>query len=446
MIGIPKSSLRCLLLRGALSLLLTSGLLPWFGATALPARADGPECRDPDARVQLLIKHFIVYNDGDWHSSGEIKMRFNVGQHGLENCSELEGHLVTSLISFSADDGDVVALDRPIPRDGDSMGVGVTETFGLPLYAGARYVVGFDLSESDTLCCQYDRPESPFPEMNADNGWLIGRHDYRTPLDSTPAGTVGYEIRYMPLPDLHPTDIKVLAIPGSTDDLVCMGVENIGPVEAGPFQAALHLNGQLATNGVAQAGRLGAGQHGDLCVQTRLPTAGRFRLSAVVDEPRGIFEINERNNDLDQQFIGKQTANIVGENDLIIGPAGANPNAAAPADLMVEAIRVQGKEPSGQNDCDPGKNDIIAVVKNRGAGAGSAIVVRLVVDGEEDEAQEETITSLDAAKTAEVVFDDVRLKGGQRKLTITLDPKNSISESDEGNNVRDVMLSCKNED
>lgn len=441
--------------RKALSLVLAFALFPWLG-TARPALANGPSrggpgapscASDPDARVQLFLKHVIVFDDGDLLSSGEIKMRFSVGQRGLDRCPELEHHLVTSQINFSADSGDVVVLNRPIPRDDDGLGVGVTETFGLPLFEGADYEVFFELSESDTLCCQYDAPDDNFPKMNAQNGWSIGSHEYRTNYDVSPAVTISYEVRAMPLPDLHPTDITLLAIPGNSDqELVCMGVENKGSVEAGPFQAALLINDQPAVNGVAQAGRLGAGQQGDLCVQTRLPTNERYQLSAVIDEPRGIFEINERNNSLDRQFLGMQLADKLEPlTGLVIEPADEHPSAPGPADLIVDAINVKGKDPDGQSDCDPGKNDVTIVVKNQGTGAAGPFTVRVAVGNESTDVDEQSAPSLAPGKSQDVTFDNFNLKKKEHTITATADTKNVVQESNENNNAKSVTVSCKDE-
>jgi hypothetical protein len=437
-------------LRYAVAIVISAVQLAWMGSMAPTAQADesdpyeprpAPRSLDPETRVQVLLKHVIVHSDGDWHGSGEIGMTFIVFRCVEDDCRTI----VRSKIDFSADSGDVVSLNRPIPLDGDRMAHDVTETFGLPLDPEARYTVFLDLVESDSWCCQYTPPAGEIFEMTAANGWLIGRHDYQTGPHQTPALTIGYEIRQMPLPDLRPIDITVTELPGTTDDLVCMVVKNVGPMEAGPFQSALRLNGQPMANGVAQAGRLGAQQQGDLCVQTRLPANQGFELSAVVDEPRGIFEINERNNTLDKHFLGRQTSNLVGASAEAVQPETGHSSTSL-ADLMVESVRVRGKEPGGQTDCDPGTNDVIVVVKNRGNGAVRATAVRLIVDEEDSEAQEQTVASLDAAGTTEIVFDDVRLKSGQRKLSLILDPQKSISESDEENNIRVLTVNCRNED
>ena len=57
---------------------------------------------------------------------------------------------------------------------------------------------------------------------------------------------------------------------------------------------------------------------------------------------------------------------------------------------------MKGKDPNGQNDCDPGKNDVTVVVKNQGRGAAAAFAVRLAVDNQQNDADERTVDSLDA--------------------------------------------------
>ena len=85
-----------------------------------------------------------------------------------------------------------------------------------------------------------------------------------------------------------------------------------------------------------------------------------------------------------------------------------------------------------------------AIVKNAGTANAGPIAVRLTVDG--DEVGEESIDELAAGKEREIRFDEVRLKKGERKLTATLDPKNTVAESSEDNNERLVTARCQDDD
>jgi len=113
---------------------------------------------------------------------------------------------------------------------------------------------------------------------------------------------------------------------------------------------------------------------------------------------------------------------------------------------VVTAIRVKGEEPSGSNDCDPGKNDVTVVVKNQGAAAATGFAVRILPDNDDDETKEKTGLNLDAGKDLEVRFDDLRLNEGDHKLVATADSKNTVGESNEDNNKREVSVKCKDED
>jgi len=68
------------------------------------------------------------------------------------------------------------------------------------------------------------------------------------------------------------------------------------------------------------------------------------------------------------------------------------------------------------------------------------------VDDEGDEAQDKSVAMLEAGKELNVVFDDVRLRRGERKLTATADAKETIAESNEYNNELKQTVRCQDED
>jgi hypothetical protein len=411
------------LLRGALALLLATGLLPWLGPSATPAQADELIVRDhrdacaadPDARVQIILKHVIVHNSGDLLGSGEIDMRFSVTTEGLEGCPAMPKQLVSTSFGFLAGSGEIVDLhNRPFPGGNDELAEGVSEYLGLPLFAGARYVLNHDFTESDSLPDLYDSPEPLMAEMTADNNWFIGRHDF-TNLNDEPNVTIGYEIRYAALPDLRPTNISVVPLPGTVNQRICVGVDNRGTEDSGPFEATVYIDGQPAPTGPAQAGNLKAGAHGDLCIEEILPATGAYKLSAAVDEARHVSEINERNNAFDQMFLARTTVTEIGPNLTIGQPSGSSAAAA----LAIADIRVRGQVPDGKNDCKEGKNDISVQVENSGAAASGAFKALLTING--DEETDRSAAALDPGKSLNFTFDDVRLKKGNNSLTATLE-------------------------
>ena len=102
--------------------------------------------------------------------------------------------------------------------------------------------------------------------------------------------------------------------------------------------------------------------------------------------------------------------------------------------------------PDGKDDCKEGRNDVTVLVKNEGAASADGFAVRLLVDDDQAEAEEKTVSGLDAGKEQEVRFDDVRLRKGERTLTVATDAKNAVSESKEDNNERKVTATCKEDD
>lgn len=117
------------------------------------------------------------------------------------------------------------------------------------------------------------------------------------------------DIQLSGLPDLRATEIKVLNVPGSSQNLLCLAIQNFGTLRAGPFDSEFKIDGVAPPGGVVSAGMLGAGQKGELCIQTTLPAKGRHVLSAVVDSAGTVAELNETNNAISRQFVGPQTLN-----------------------------------------------------------------------------------------------------------------------------------------
>ena len=99
------------------------------------------------------------------------------------------------------------------------------------------------------------------------------------------SSTSSSDFRLVPLPDLTPTKIQVMDLPGTAGEARLRGGPNVGPLPAGAFDVALYLDGGLMTNGLQSAGELDAGKLGDFCTQTLLPSSGLHTLAALVDPP-----------------------------------------------------------------------------------------------------------------------------------------------------------------
>ena len=110
--------------------------------------------------------------------------------------------------------------------------------------------------------------------------------------------------------------------------------------------------------------------------------------------------------------------------------------------MEVKAIRVKGKEPSGNNDCDPGKNDVTVVVKNEGNAAAASLLVRLTV---ENQTKDKTATDLGAGSEVNVAFDDLMLSKGQHKLTATANVPNPVAMTTQDDGKLEVTVNCVNE-
>ena len=449
------------------------------GDAASPVQAEGDE---PFARMQMVIKRIVIHDDQDW-GKGDFALTARVWEI-VDGCP-VDVHpdvpdyypgctriLAEGTFESSVTDGTVLTPDRLIPSSGDVIGdPSISAAFGIPLFADRRY--GWSIAAVEKDPALDDGMGHLGGRLLEENGWgplgrtisergTVGWSSFFPPgFGSKPAYySVEYEFRLVPLPDLRPVGINVLDLPGSTDKLVCMAVQNVGALEAGAFEATLYVDGVAPPNGKALAGRLDAPGSGDLCVETALPDSGEHRLAAVVDEPHGIFEQNEANNRFEQPYVATRVGPSDGPIGAATGPGvttGRDPGSSQPpspprpepspppsqADLTVRAIRIRGEAPDGEDDCEDGGNGVTVVINNGGAAGTGSFVVRLMVDDDQGGAEEKTVSGLDARQEREVRFDDVRLKEGRRTLTATVDAGKVVAESDEANNSRAVTASCE---
>jgi hypothetical protein len=279
------------------------------------------------------------------------------------------------------------------------------------------------------------------------------------------------------LPYLEALELKILDLPGTKEKLYCVSIRNYGLQDAGPFQTVFSIDGIGAKERTADAGHLKAGESGELCSQFGLPGAGTYLIGAHVDAYGTVHEASKFNNYASQKVTITIADEVTAPRPTTNAPAndpapppiwvvpGAEihqqgqpaqtdpsptpktdpspaPQAARQAqpDLTIGAVKVNGQAPDGKDDCKDGKNRVTIVVKNAGTANAESVVVRLVVGG--DQVGDETI-GLEAGQEREVRFDDVRLRKGEQKLAVTVDPKGAVAESDEANNERQVTVRCQ---
>jgi hypothetical protein len=133
--------------RVAQGLLLAATLMPGVVGPAVPVLADEPIVRDhrePDARILVVIRKIIVHDDMDW-GDGDIRIVAQV-RTNLETCSlGYENPCGRPLVSagtpeYSASDGDVLTLNRYIPKTGDDfIDPQVSWELGVPIHFGNWY-------------------------------------------------------------------------------------------------------------------------------------------------------------------------------------------------------------------------------------------------------------------------------------------------------------------
>jgi hypothetical protein len=445
-------------------------IIPLLLTAGAPTRAlaDEPPVRDhrePDARIQVVLKQVHIFDDEDTFGAGEIHLLAIVTECVDAQCvwqcavpndyCTADGPIYSqALMNFSANSGARVNLaDRLMPRSDDAVfaatraALGVTDETGIPLHVGKRYQLGVLGWENDVGPFDFDTLGYFSVDLDESNGWGVGTYT-RTSVendDGKPGDfEMTFDVRPTPLPDLVPQSLQGRLLDDGRP-IVCTLVANLGEQESSGFQMVLRADGADIPNGTFGGSMLAVGETLSHCF---LVPAGQHRYTLSVDESHQVAEMNEYNNTLDQSFALRLAP--PGGLDTLTGPlspapdasSGVQPLTTAQADLTVGSIRVKGKEPSGQNDCDPGRNDVTVTVKNAGTAAAAAFVVRLLVD---DDASLKNVPSLDPGKDASVEFGGVQLKKGERKLAATVDPQKLVAESNDDNNELKIPVRCKDE-
>jgi hypothetical protein len=426
-----------------------------FGHSA-PARADHREDHQPVARLQIVITRVYIANDRDRFGAGEMTLEAAVIRCPSSVCqwpqvANTGQVLAYARRGFSASSGDTVPLDRVLPGAEDRIleGYEASGEIGLAVYEGERYLLRFDMSDDDPSGSDYlGRALLPFV---AEGNWEIGSHSIWS--QKTEEGVRGdyridVEIRRAPLPNLRPSIFR--KPDGSGDFLYCAEVVNDGELASEPFQLGVYFQGARQRT-ITSPSALDVQQRYEHCLaRSELPEE-EHDLEFRVDPDRRIAERDELDNAYRWKMMavqgasGGQGATSPQTPQPPSTPAQPSPTPAQ-ADLTVTAIKVRGTVPDGKDDCKEGKNDVAVVVRNGGAAGAGPFTVRLVVDGEGDEAEERTVATIDAGQEREVRFDDVRLKKGQRTLTATADAAKAVAERNEDNNERTVTATCKDDD
>jgi hypothetical protein len=469
-------------LRMLLGLMLALTFMPWALGPAAPVRAEDHPVTNPQIRLQVNVKKAYIDDDHDPIGSGELRLSATLLRCPAEpaQCSYRHGttYLTESFYSFHGDTNEPSTIDwtAPTAADRSAPGYDLSEHAGYPLFDGERYLLRFEMWDRDPTNDDFLGWIEEY--LGEDNQWRLGSHHGKASTDAKLFGGdfgLDYEILVTQLPNLLPFSIERHDVPGSSDVLVCVGVINAGAEPAGPFRVSLNFDGWAPRNGTIDVGGFGVGQVSTVCTITQhLPTTGGSHTwGATVDQEQWVPEMNERDNRFDEPLVlrpgeipGQVSASATGPDPAPVAspavplaptsptstppapaPAATSPTStpsAARPDLIVSAIRVNGQAPDGRSDCKDGKNAVTVVVKNEGTANAGSFAVRLTADG--GEALEQSVSGLEAGQEREVRFDDVRLKKGERQLRAIADARDSVGESNEGNNQLKATARCIDDD
>jgi hypothetical protein len=403
--------------------------------------------------MQLEIKMIRLLEDLDFVGQSEGLLYVAAGPCSNDNpdsCNPVT-HAKISFQASADPTENVVFMNRVIPRTGDETNSGSPD-LGIDVLHGQRFGFHIWLMDVDAFGQEEDVGGIAHT-FGAEDNWGIGSHNELSKgTSSNPYLTsfeITYEIRHAPLPDLRLTGLKVIDTPG-VGELVCADVWNAGKVDAGPFSVL--FTGYTPETpfglGDAEAGRLGSGATGQLCVNAMLPGSWN-RITAQADAADKLPESNETNNSYEIGSTARQATTVGGSQTAGVEQP-ADVTSASPAstkpDLVVDSIRVKGGDPSGNNDCDPGNNQVEVIVKNKGKAAAGGFLIRLVIDNGSEPNREASIGGLAAGAEQTAGIGTVNLKKGQHSLTASVDAKNQVAESDEDDNKKSVNVTCKDED
>jgi subtilase family serine protease len=97
-------------------------------------------------------------------------------------------------------------------------------------------------------------------------------------------------------------------------------------------------------------------------------------------------------------------------------------------------------------ECDLGDNQVTLTIKNQGSADIPGFTTRLAIDSENDAAIDQSISGVAAGSSADLKFENVKMKKGEHSLSATADVRNVIAETREDNNTLAATVKCKSED
>ena len=315
-----------------LTFAMVASLMTSASPAPMPAHADTPP--DPAARLQVIVKSIHIIDDTDSIGSGELKLHVVVAGPTPDEPPDSSGGLAGFDYAFSADSGDDVPLDRVVPRDGDAVRGGATAEAGIPVYAGRKYDIFFEMVDRDPFDAT-ERMGIVTAHLDEARNWAVGTYTVRSlhEVDSSPGDyTVTFEIRRTPLPDLTIRTLR--EINAGDGQFFCAVISNIGDQLSPPAPLAIRANGVLVRAVTLSA--LDAGQTTEHCaIRTELPAA-EHQLRFIVDEGRQIPEMSETDNAYEWKIpalAAPVTAVPVGVNDAYTVAANTTLNVPAPGVL-----------------------------------------------------------------------------------------------------------------
>jgi hypothetical protein len=451
--------------RGGISAL--ASLLVAGTTVTLPASTTfaADEVERPAAqRMQLVLKSIKILDDREpfWESNAELRLHMRVWRVKKDDgCPSYTSRpacidvIAATTFNFWAGTGDTVPFNRSLPLESSGEGsAAVGPEIGFPLYPGEVYGYQFYMVDKD-LGYHVDQMGLLSGVLSQETGWgPPGVYDERGWVECPDAGVGGFcspapeevDSPYNPA-DSHPAFYRVLyelrAVP--TADLVaqtfrydphrdalCMGIANMGERPAGPFLVNITADPEGAfpgkTTTLTYGEGLAAGAMMEPCIAPNMP-AGDHGISFAIDPAHRVMELNEGNNTYRSRFK--------------FAPGGINaqpaPGTQPRSNLALTTIEIKsnGKNPES---CRAGKNDIAVTVKNDGAQPASAFRVQL--DGDDIDDEVRSVDGLDADKSREIVFEDVRLKKGAQELTGRVTTDESAADANESDNMRTVEIAC----
>ena len=299
---------------------------------------------------------------------------------------------------------------------------------------GNKPVVVKPRAESITDAVKEKKPGDPVNTPLPDYGPITGTKPDKKIPDITDAIDTKPDLPMNPdllkRPDLRVDGLSVQLGAGNgqcdpAQTTIIAEIKNDGQAKAGAFGVRLTVDGDDLDGGYKEIDGLAIG-------------AGMYVTFNGVALPQGSHSLKVIADANDQTLDNKTNNNSKSTN------FNCQSVAAPMADVQVSSFVVEGKNDQVA-DCDPGKNQIYAIVRNNGGAAAGPFAVRMLADGEEPENGTEMVGGLDAGQETIVQFGTVKLKAGDHTLRVIADPDYALSDSDTGNNYKEMPITCAKE-